>query len=156
MLALGGALLLGGCAEATVDTELSLEDAKQAAIGMELELAALIPSDGAAQPEQSPYGILMSCGDGGHRWAGGRTVVPVDAPIDAEALVAAVIEHYDDSDEFEAVSIPRSSGEPRVQVLGPFGASAIVAESPDRTAIEISSFSSCFALPDGVSPLGRH
>lgn len=155
---LGGALALTSCAtgvESTVDIELSLEDAKQSAMALELEIAALVPPDAAGQPEQSPDGILMNCGDGGHRWTVGTTV-PLREPIDAEAFVTSVIEHYGESDELEAVSIPRKSGEPRVQVLGPFGSSVIASENRDRTAIRISSFSACFKLPDGVSPLGRH
>jgi len=155
---LGGAVALAGCAagmEETADTDLSLEGAKQAAMALELELVALVPPGVAGQPEQSPDGILMKCGEGSHQWTG-RTIVPLSEPIDAEALVTSVMEHYGESEEFEAVSIPRKSGEPRVQVRGPFSASVIVSENPDRTAIEISSFSACFELPDGVSPLGRH
>ncbi len=154
-LALATALLLAGCAAESVDPDLSLEDAKRAAQELELELTEFIPSEAAGQPEQSRDGILMQCGAGGHSWAGG-TVVPVHEPIDAEALVASIVERYDGSDGLDAISIPRPSGEPRVQVLGPFGASAILAENPERTAVEISSFSSCFELPEGVSPRGRH
>ncbi len=154
-LAVGTGFLLGGCADESVDPDLSLENAKRVAQDLELELAAFVPSEAAGQPDQSPDGILMPCGDGGHRWAGG-TVVPVREPIDAEALVAAIVERYDGSDGLDALSIPRPSGEPRVQVLGPFGSSAIVAENRERTAVEISSFSSCFELSEGVSPLGRH
>ncbi|WP_284228918.1 hypothetical protein [Arenivirga flava] len=138
-----------------MDTELSLEEAKQGAIDLASELATFIPASAVGEIERPPDGILMNCGDDGYQWTG-RTVVPLLEPIDTDALVVSIIEHFEDSVDHEAISIPTADGEPRVQVRGRFGASAIVAEHPDEPEIRISSLSSCFVLPEGVSPLGRH
>ncbi|MBA8816003.1 hypothetical protein FHX48_001076 [Microbacterium halimionae] len=153
------AALLTGCGafsnDNRVDPELSLEQAKQTAMAMELELAEMIPDENVASVDQSQTGVLLSCDDKrGYQWTGGMNIV-VQGDLDPAALVDAIIDRYSTQELYTAKSSPTPDGGPGAHVIGQHGAGYLVNQSPDRTAIEILSFSPCFVLPEGTSPRGN-
>lgn len=67
----------------------------------------------------------------------------------------AFVDEYSNRDSFTAKTWEIAEGVPSAQVVGQHGAGYIVHENAEGTAIEVSSFSPCFVLPEGVSPRGR-
>ena len=153
--------LLGGCTNGGddvngVDPDLTLEDAKHTAMAMERELAGMVPSENVLSIDQHETGVLMSCDDDrGYQWSG-RTNVIVQGVTDPEKLVDAIVADYSKRQDFTAERETTIDGQPRAHILGHHGAGYLVAESVDKTAIEIMSFSPCFVLPEDMSPRGDY
>ena len=152
---LAGCLGVGSNGEAVsgVDTNLTLEGAKKTAMAMELELAAMVPADIVTSIDQHPTGVLLSCqGDRAYQWTG-ETNVTVSSPPDAEALVDTIVARYRETDGYTARrETTVVDDQPFAHVIGAYGAGYIVGPSADKTAVEISSFSPCFVLPEDMSP----
>ncbi|MBD7957139.1 hypothetical protein H9651_05780 [Microbacterium sp. Sa4CUA7] len=138
------------------DINLSLEDAKAAAMAMELELASMVPSDQTEAIEQLPKGALIGCGDAERsvQWSG-RTDVVTSGPVDVEGVVDAIVAEYAVRDDYDAERADTSFG-PRAYVTGHHGAGYLVHESADGSRIEFISFSPCFILPEGESGAGAY
>lgn len=81
-------------APSTVVSEVSLEEAKETAQAMELEIAGLVPSEVVVSVDQMPKGTLFSCSETEWRWKGATTVT-VRKGTDIEAIVRAVQVHYE-------------------------------------------------------------
>ena len=142
----------GGSDVSGVNTQLTLEGAKKTAMTVERDLAAMVPADVVTSIDQHPTGVLISCkGDRAYHWAGQTNVIVSTLP-DAGALVDAIVAKYQGKKGFAAERRTEMDGQPGVEVSGEYGAGYFVSPSVDKTAIEISSFSPCFVLPEDMSP----
>ena len=142
----------GGSDVSGVDSKLTVEGAKRTAMAMEREIAAMVPADTVTSIDQHPTGVLLSCeGERTAQWAG-RTNVVVSSPPDADAIIDAIVAEYDGKDGFIAKRRTEVDGAPGAHIVGEYGAGYLVGPSVDKTAIEISSFSPCFAVPDDLNP----
>lgn len=138
-----------------VDPDLTVDEAKAIAMAMELELAGMVPAENVTSVEQSPEGVLLSCDDNlGYQWTG-ITNVHIQGTIDNAALVDAIVDEYSNRDSFTAKTWEIAEDVRSAHVVGRHGAGYFVHENAEGTAIEVSSFSPCFVLPEGVSPRGR-
>ena len=136
----------------SVDKELTLEGAKKAAMAMEREIAAMVPADTVISIDQHQSGVLLSCdGDRAYQWTG-QTNVAVASQPNADAIVDAIVDRYKKAEGFTARRETRVDGQPRAHVIGAYGAGYLVGPGVETPAIEISSFSPCFVLPEDMSP----
>ena len=140
-----------------VNRNLTLDGAKNMAMVMEKELAAMVPADAVTSIDQHPTGVLLGCtGDRAYQWSG-ETKVAVSSAPDAEALVDAIVTRYKRTDGYTARrETTVVDDQPFAHVIAAYGAGYIVGPSADKTAIEISSFSPRFELPKGVSSDGSY
>jgi predicted small secreted protein len=157
-LLLVACVALAGCGTSgggDVDQELDVERAKRVAMEMELELAALVPSENVASLDQQQEGVLVSCeGERAYQWTGQTTVALQGAP-DTEAIVNSAVSEYSERDPYTARLETTADGYPSAHVRGPHSAGWLMTESVDGTSLEILSFSPCFRLPDDLYPGDR-
>lgn len=139
-----------------VNESLTVEQAKQAAMDMESEIAALVPQEHIESIEQDQEGVLLSCDDDrGYQWTG-QTNVTLRREVDPAVIVDAAVAEYEGRDSYTANADTTVDGEPRAHVRGEYGAAYLLARSVDGTAMEILSFSPCFRLPEDMSPGGTY
>jgi hypothetical protein len=165
-MVLAAALLLGGqvagCAasgdgatpaeDAETTSPLRLKDGKRIAQAGELEIAELIRKEDVTAVHQREKGSLLSCaGDGLYRWAGG-TDVEVSAGVNLTDIVDRVAAHYSARAGWSASRDTSPWNEPEAFLQMPNGGRFIVGGAPDRSIIEIFSFSPCFRLQGDESP----
>lgn len=149
-LTVTGCVASGGDSMSGVNEDLTLDEAKQSAMSVERDIAALIPSEFVASVEQRQHGVLLSCDDDrGYQWTGHTDVIVQGDPNPA-AIVDAVVGEYETRESFAANVETTADGHPSAHVRGEYGAGYLVTESVDHTAIEILSFSPCFRLPEDM------
>ncbi|MBQ3358987.1 MAG: hypothetical protein IJG47_08820 [Microbacterium sp.] len=128
---------------------MSLEEAKETAQAMELEIAGLVPSEVVVSVDQMPKGTLFSCSETEWRWKGATTVT-VRKGTDIEAIVRAVQIHYEGS-RFDLGTRQDIVDHFEVQLTSPDTAeNYIVSEGFEPNEIRIASGSVCFTLPEGT------
>ena len=134
--------------------ELTWQEAKAHTQAMELEIAALIPTDAVLSTDQKKQGVLLSCNETQHNWNGATTVTVAEG-TEIEPIVKAIEAHYRASGT--EVSVDRNISENyRIQIDSPApGENYIVSEGDSRTEIRIASGSACFTLPEGTYPGGK-
>ncbi|MFZ8756049.1 hypothetical protein ACO03V_01355 [Microbacterium sp. HMH0099] len=121
---------------------------------MEQEIAALVPAEAKGHIDQNNTGPLLSCRrEGDYSWTG-RTVVALLQPVDIDALLDAVRNHFLGRTDYVAEDRPFHDGRPRTSIRGADGESYFVHMSHDSQRLEINSFSPCFALSQGLWPGG--
>lgn len=155
IVSLVAVLLLAGCSQGeNVDENLTVDEAKAIAQEMEREIAALVPDEYVTDVVQNSTGTLMQCDtERGYQWAGSTRVYITDG-LDVEAVVASASDEFGSRDGFRVEQDVTVDGEPSAHIIGDHGAGYLVERSVDGTYMDISSFSPCFRLPDGVSPRG--
>ena len=130
---------------------LSVEDAKRIAQDTEDAIVKTLPTSMIASVEQRKTGILLPCGENReYQWTG-RTIVNLAPSATVEDVVSRVLSAYSDNDELRPRDITDSSG-PAIQLLGPYDSGYIVGRRSDD-AVDVASFSPCFNLPEGESPI---
>lgn len=151
-------LLVTGCSpmtgDATVDEEVTIDEAKTIAQDMETTLAGLVPAEQVASIDQNPTGAFMSCStEGDYLWSGQtKVMLNPGAAYDGAAVTGKIAQEYNGRDSYRTETDLTTDGQPRAHVIGGNGEGYIVALSVDRTFVEIFSFSPCFVLPEDVSP----
>jgi hypothetical protein len=151
-------LLVTGCSpmtgDATVDKEVTIDEAKTIAQGMEQSLAGLVPAEQVASIDQNPTGALMSCSkEGDYLWSGQtKVVLNPGAAYDGAAVTEKIAEQYNGRDSYMTETDLTLDGQPSAHVIGSNGEGYLVALSVDKKFVEILSFSPCFVLPEDVSP----
>jgi hypothetical protein len=135
---------------ATVESELTWQDAKAKAQAMELEIARMIPEDKVAKIEQPETGLLFSCSEKQHTWDGSTNVTLTEG-TEEEPLLKAIEAHYQDG-PFALESDLDIVGDYRVQLRSRDSAESYIFGIGEPGTIHIASGSACFTLPDGVYP----
>jgi hypothetical protein len=138
---------------ATVESELTWQDAKAKAQAMELEIAGLIPDDKVAKIEQPETGLLFSCSETQHNWSG-STNVTLTKGTEEEPILKAIEAHYQDG-PFAIKSDLDIVGDYRVQLRSRDSAESYLFGIFEPGTIRIASGSACFTLPEGVSSRGE-
>ena len=133
--------------------ELTWQEAKAHTQAMQLEIAALIPTDTVLSTDQKKQGVLLSCNETQHHWAASTTVTVAEG-TEIEPIVRTIEAHYRANGA--KVSVDRNISENyRIQIDPPApGESHLVSEGDSPTEIRIASGSACFTLPEGVYPGG--
>lgn len=140
--------------EATMNAELTWQQAKAHTQAMELEIAALIPKEAVISIDQKKKGVLLSCNKTQHSW-NGSTTITVTGKTKIEPILKEVETHYQIG-QYEVGNRLDIRGSYEVQV-SPHNTSDenyIVAEGLAPHQIRIDSGSPCFTLPEGIYPGG--
>ncbi|MET4540618.1 hypothetical protein ABIE37_002405 [Arthrobacter bambusae] len=138
--------------EATMNAELTWQQAKAHTQAMELEIAALIPKNADYSIDQKKKGMLLSCNSTQHKWKGSTTITVVGG-TNIEPIVKDIEAHY--RAKGTKVSADRNVDEDyRIQIDLGGGENYIVAEGLAPNEIRIASGSECFILPEGIYPGG--
>ncbi|KZE41308.1 hypothetical protein [Microbacterium sp. T32] len=151
-------LLMTGCStmqgDATVEENVTIDQAKTIAQEMETTLAGFVPPDQVASIAQNPTGALMSCSkEGDYLWSGQtKVILEPGTTYDGDAVTSKIAAAYDGSKSYRTETDMTTDGQPRAHVIGENGEGYLVALSVDKTFVQILSFSPCFVLPDDVSP----
>ena len=150
--------ILGGCAfsaeQPSQESKVTLEEAKADAQAMELEIASLIPTDMLVNVDQKPTGVLLSCDETKHQWAGGSTV-SLAPDTDVENLVKKMEARIAEDDRFDSRSWLGPTGGYNVQLMSTTSAEGYIFSEGEPGTVDINSFSECFTLPEGVYPGGK-
>jgi hypothetical protein len=139
--------------EATVNAEMTWQQAKAHTQAVQLEIVALIPKDAVVSIDQKKKGVLLSCNKTQHNWNASTTVTVAEG-TKIEPIVKAIEAHYRANGA--RVSVDRNVNENyRIQIDPPApGESYIVSEGLSPNEIRIASGSPCFTLPEGTYPGG--
>ncbi|MBM3715846.1 MAG: hypothetical protein FJW64_08965 [Actinobacteria bacterium] len=130
----------------------SLEEAKEEVLTTQREIAGFVPPGSVAGVEQDQTGPLLSCRKPDtYSWYG-RLTITYRGELDIQAILADVYNAFSQKDGYSARERPFLDGAPRIQIRGAGGETYFVGENPDRTALEVSSYSRCFVLPEGAWP----
>ena len=149
--------LMAGCSpvkeEPVVDSSLTWEEAKAQSQAMELEIAALVPTESVVSIEQNSKGSLFSCDDDQHRWKGATTVTLAPG-TQIEAMVKEMEAHFRSDARFEIRTRLNIADKYDVQLMSPETAENYIFGRDEADTIRIDSGSACFTLPEGVYPGG--
>lgn len=152
------ALTLAGCAasEPQKADGLTWQQAKQAAQQTENEIVALIPKGLVISSSQRPEGTLLSCADDQHQWSG-RTTVTLVPGTEIETIVSKISAHYKTDGSLIPEEYTDISGDLTVQLIAPDRRENYLVGSgtKDSDELEVTSFSACFTLPEGMYPGGK-
>jgi hypothetical protein len=140
---------VAGCAARDpVSDDLTVDQAKQVTLGIEDDIAALIPAQNVTKKEQRSTGTLLSCApDRGYQWTG-RTKVFLHGDPDIGAIIDSIVDAYADKDGFASKRTKDITGEPQAEVRGVDGSIFIASPWEEDSRIEIASGSPCFRLPE--------
>lgn len=133
---------------------MTVEKAKADAQAMELEIASLIPAEMLVSVDQKPTGVLLSCDETQHQWAGGSTVYLVP-DSDVEKLVKDMEARLAEDDRFDSRNWLGPSGGYNVQLMSVKSAEGYIFSEGEPGTVDINSFSECFTLPEDVYPGGK-
>lgn len=150
-------LLLTACVPTgdIVDEDLSVDDAKRLAQGVEREIAAVLPSSMLRDIEQQEKGAFLGCTrDGARQWAGGLTATVVGDPS-PEEVIGVIADQYSSGGNYR-VGLRQDQGDSLVNIAGEYGSLWIVRYIRDRAELDVDSFSPCIRLSDGVWPGGSY
>lgn len=147
--ALGLLVSIAGCADRDpVNDDLTVDQAKQITLGIEDEIAALIPAENVAKKEQRNTGTLLGCApDRGYQWTG-RTKVFLQGDPDIGTIIDSIVDAYADKAGFASKRTKDINGEPQAEVRGDDGSIFVASPWEEDSRIEIASGSPCFRLPD--------
>lgn len=136
-----------------VKDELTWERAKETTQARERSIATLVAEDLFVQADQSPDGVLLSCGDERRYSWNGWTHIEVKPGANREAAIKEIAVHYESLNW--AVETDRTVlGNYRVQLVAPDGVENYIVAEGEPGVIRIASGSPCFALPEGAYPGG--
>ncbi len=133
---------------------MTLEEAKAEAQAMELEIASLLPAEMVVSVDQKPTGVLLSCDETQHQWAGGSTVYLAPG-TDVENLVKDMEAQMAEDDRFDSRNWLGPTGVYNVQLMSVTSAEGYIFSEGEPGTVDINSFSECFTLPEDVYPGGK-
>ncbi len=138
----------------TTQPELTVENAKRIAQGIENDIVAAFPERSVRTVEQTPDGVLLRCSaDRAYSWIG-RTTVALTPYAEPQNVIETVTTAYRNNDELVPEDITEG-GLPGVQLNGPYGSGYVVSGEQSGN-VTIDSFSPCFVLPEGKSSSARY
>lgn len=130
------------------------EEAKADTQAMELEIASLIPAERVISVDQKPTGVLLSCDEIQHQWAGGSTVY-LAPDTNVENLVKDMEARMAEDDRFDSRNWIGPTGIYNVQLMSAKSAEGYIFSEGEPGTVDINSFSECFTLPEDVYPGGK-
>ncbi len=140
-LALTSVVLLSGCTEGNVSSQLTLEEAKAGAQQLETDIAEQVPTDMVAAVDQQPTGVLVRCDeDNAYQWTG-QTIVTLSGNPSGEDLVRDIADAYDEAQYSTDPGYPEA-------VIATDAGSAIVSFRERSNEISIGTASTCFRSED--------
>ena len=134
---------------------LSVAEAKRSTQEVENQIVELVPAKYVMKTTQLSKGVLMKCTtQGAVNWAGGTTIT-LSPSADIESLLEDIRAGFRTQHGYATSLTKDKSGDPKLEIKSRQDALWIVGPL-DKTTLDISSWSPCFPVPEGMSPSDKY